>query len=154
MNKYFPPEDNLKIYYKKGKKYNSAQYVNIDAGHQEYLRWCYSMLYGHVKEYRKDNTFQRELYNQFFFAKQDDLPYPTRAKRGSFNTYATFLEGLEDNFEQGTKDFTVKQLPHVVEVCNIAYNYFNSKHTDFLPNATIYVVDMVAFSSRDTIAEL
>jgi len=155
MNKHFPPTEPLKIYYRKGKKHNTAQYITLDASHQEYLRWCYSMFYGHVKAFKDENPFQSEFYKQFFFCDQKDLPRPTRGKKGAYNTYASFLEGLEDNFElTGTRDFTEKQLPHVVEICNMAYNYFTGKHEDFLPNDTIYIVNMVAFSKSDTIYAL
>lgn len=152
MNKYFPPQEPLNVYYRKGKKHNTAQYITLDAGHQDYLRWCYSMFYGHVKASKADSPFNMEFYKQFFFCEQKGLPRPTRAKKGSYNTYASFLEGLEDNFElTGTRDFTEKQLPHVVDICNMAYNYFTGKHEDFEPNATIHVVDLVPLTSADAI---
>ena len=155
MNKYFKQEQPLKIYYRKGKKHNTAQYITLDSGHQEYLRWCYSMFYGHVKAFQDDSPFQAEFYKQFFYCDQKDLPRPTRGKKGAYNTYASFLEGLEDNFElTGTRDFTEKQLPHVVQICNMAYNYFTGKFEDFLPNSTIYIVNMVAFGNKDTISAL
>jgi hypothetical protein len=155
MNKHFPPTEPLKIYYRKGKKHNTAQYITLDASHQEYLRWCYSMFYGHVKEFKNASDTQTEFYKQFFFCDQPDLPRPTRGKKGAYNTYATFLEGLEDNFvKTGTRDFTVKQLPHVVQICNMAYNYFTDMYPDFEPNTSIYRVNMVAFSKTDEVPAL
>ena len=154
MNKFFSPDENKKVYYRKGKKHNTAQYITLDAGHQAYLRWCYSMFYGHVKAFKDDTPFQMEFYKQFFYCDQKDLPRPTRTKKG-YNTYASFLEGLEDNFElTGTRDFTAKQLPHVVDICNMAYNYFTGKHEDFLPGTSIYIVSMEPLNSTDTISAL
>jgi hypothetical protein len=151
MNKFFPPQEPLKIYYRKGKQHNTAQYITLDSGNQQYLRWCYSMFYGHVKAFKDQSPFQTAFYQEFFFKEQKSLPRPTRTKKG-YNTYASFLEGLEDNFElTGTKHFTAKQLPHVYEVCNMAYNYFTGRHEDFEPNASIYQVKMIPLTEFDNI---
>lgn len=151
MNKYIDT-DPLKIYYRKGKKHNTAQYMVLDNSHQTYLRWAYSMLYGHIKHFKDENTFQKQLYLQFFFCEQKDLPRPTRLKRG-YNTYASFLEGLEDNFATGTRNFTAKQLPHLETIANMAYNYFTGPHADWEPNIEIHQVDLVPISKTDKITK-
>jgi hypothetical protein len=113
------------------------------------------MFYGHVKAFKDDSDQQNLFYKQFFFCDQPDLPRPTRGKKGGYNTYASFLKGLEDNFElTGTRDFTVKQLPHVVQICNMAYNYFTDMYPDFEPNTSIYRVNMVACSQEDKVLQL
>ena len=133
MNKFIEAEDYI-MYYKKGKLYKKVQYVKFTRRDQEYLRFMYSMLYGHIVEYKNANSDQAALYDWFFTEPQTHLPRPTRISGKLYNTWATFLEGLEDNFESGTTNFTTKHLKGVEEAVNYAVEYFTNVHADFEPN--------------------
>jgi len=94
----------------------------------------YSMLYGHIKEYKNTSPSQAGLYKWFFEEPQTQLPRPTRISGKIYNTWATFLEGLEDNFESGTSNYTTKHLKGVEEAVNYAVEYFTNVHADFQAN--------------------
>ena len=73
MNKFIEAEDYI-MYYKKGKLYKKVQYVKFTRADQEYLRYMYSMLYGHIVEYKNANSDQAALYDWFFTEPQTHLP--------------------------------------------------------------------------------
>lgn len=133
MNKYFNA-GSTNIYYKT-RKYGTVTYAKMDPDDQAYLRYMYSMLYGHVKEYKTSTQTQRLLYNHFFNNVQKSLPKPSKNSGiGKYNTWATFLEGLEHNFNcTDTKDFSTKQIEHVEDIVNQAVDYFTIAHPDFEP---------------------
>lgn len=142
MNKFIEAEDYV-MFYQNGKLYNKVQYVKFTRRDQEYLRYMYSMLYGHIKEYKNLNPEQRGLYNWFFTEDQKHLPRPTRIKGKVYNTWATFLEGLEDNFATGTDNFTTKHLEGVQEAVNFAVEYFTNVHSSFEPMEQAPTVNIV-----------
>jgi hypothetical protein len=94
------------------------------------------MFYGHIIAHSDINADQKGLYQWFFNTPQDHLPKPSkRAKlKTQYNTWATFLQGVEHNFIDGTDDFSLKQLEQVVEAVNMSVNYFNDLWPDFEPN--------------------
>ena len=133
MNQFFDiEEDNtIDIYYTLGVKLKTSRYINISRSHRDYLRYVYSLLWGHVKTYRDDSEFGRHMYYKMFVEYPEDLPKPTKGKQRK-NTWGTFLQGIEHNFlYAGTQDFTVKQLEHVIHIVNIAVEYFRVGYPDF-----------------------
>lgn len=142
MNKFIESEE-YNMYYQNGKLYKKVQYVKFSKQDQEYLRYMYSMLYGHIKQYRNASADQTALYNWFFTENQTHLPRPTRISGKIYNTWATFLEGLEDNFASGTTNFTTKHLKGVEEIVNYAVDYFTIAHPDFEPNNEAPKINMI-----------
>jgi len=142
MNKFIEAED-YKMFYQHGKLYKKVQYVKFSRADQEYLRYMYSMLYGHIVEYRYTSTDQSALFDWFFTENQTHLPRPTKLSGRIYNTWGTFLEGLEDNFESGTTNFTTKHLKGVEEIVNYAVDYFTIAHSDFEPNEEAPRIKMI-----------
>jgi len=71
----------------------------------------------------------------FFDTPQDHLPRPSKKAKlkTQYNTWASFLQGVDSNFDEGTDDFSLKQLEYVVEAVNMAVKYFSNKWIDFEP---------------------
>ena len=141
MNLYFDAEPQT-IFYMNGHKHNDVQYITMPDRDLAYMRYMYSMLWGHILEYRDASPFANEMYLQFFVKPDKDLPRPSRLK-SKYNTWATFLQGIEHNFlYEGTKNLTAKQLPHVVKAVNLAVEYFTQAYPDFDANMNAYAVRM------------
>ena len=139
MNLYFDAEPQ-NIYYVNGYLHNRTQYVDIKQDDLLYIRYMYSMLWGHILEYKDTSPFAQEMYIQFFVKPDPDLPRPSRLK-SKYNTWATFLQGIEHNFVyEGTKNLTDKQLPHVIKAVNLAFEYFTEAYPEFDPNMNAYPV--------------
>ena len=140
MNQHFDTPEEQYIYYVNGHRHDKTQYVDIKPEDLAYIRYMYSMLWGHILEYRDTSTFAEEMYIQFFVKPDPDLPRPARLK-AKYNTWATFLQGIEHNFVyNNTKNLTEKQLPHVIKAVNLAVEYFTVAYRDFDPNMQAYPV--------------
>lgn len=146
MNKFFDNTDIVReIPYSMGKKLKTTQYVNMSKADRDYLRYMYSMLWGHVYDNRVTGTaIASAMYDQMFVVEQTELPRPTKVKNRRLNTWGTFLQGVEHNFlYENTQDFTVKQLPHIVKIVNIAVEYFSVAYPDFEANTEVHKVKAV-----------
>jgi hypothetical protein len=127
------PDDRV-IRYRLGKNTGTAQYVNIrSVGDEKYLREIYKMFLEHIRINRNNNADQINFYNQVYVAGDPALPKPDFRRTGlKANTWESFLNGLEDNFDAGTMHYTTKQWPHVIDCVNIAIGYFNNLHPHVL----------------------
>ena len=136
MNKFFPAEERVIAYSQK--RLPTITYAKMHRDDRDYLRYMYSMFYGHLIAHCNTNADQKGLYQWFFNTPQDHLPKPSkRAKlKTQYNTWATFLQGVEHNFIDGTDDFSLKQLEQVVEAVNMSVKYFNDRWPDFEPNTS------------------
>lgn len=134
MNKHFPAEDRVIAY--KQKRLPTITYAKMNSDDRDYLRYMYSMFYGHIMANCNIDAEQRGLYTWFFDTPQDHLPKPSKIAKvkTKYNTWASFLQGVEHNFLNGTEDFSLKQLECVVEAVNMSVNYFNDKWADFEPH--------------------
>lgn len=133
MNKFFPVEETVIAY--KQKRLPTVTYAKMNSLDKDYLRYMYSMFYGHILDQRDFDAEQRGLYTWFFDTPQDHLPKPSKKAKvkTQYNTWASFLHGVEHNFLEGTDDFSLKQLEHVVEAVNMSVNYFSERWVDFEP---------------------
>jgi hypothetical protein len=143
MNKFFPAEETVIAY--KQKKLPTITYAKMNDLDKDYLRYMYSMFYGHILDQKDTDAEQRGLYTWFFNTPQDHLPRPSkRAKvKTQYNTWASFLQGVEHNFLDGTDDFSLKQLEYVVEAVNMSVKYFNDRWPDFEPNTSANYVKLL-----------
>jgi hypothetical protein len=143
MNKFFPAEETVIAY--KQKKLPTITYAKMNDLDKDYLRYMYSMFYGHILDQKDTDAEQRGLYTWFFDTPQDHLPRPSkRAKvKTQYNTWASFLQGVEHNFLDGTDDFSLKQLEYVVEAVNMSVKYFNDRWPDFEPNTSANYVKLL-----------
>ena len=123
-----PTERDLRYSY--GARTATAQYINIHRRRDEMdLRQICKDFLSHVQINRDNNSFQRAMYERVFMHKDSNLPKPTKQIEGrNINTINSFIEGIERNFENGTVNYTVKQWEHVIEIANIAVEYFNVAH--------------------------
>jgi len=108
----------------------TAQYINIHRRRDELdLREICKEFLNHVQINKDNNSFQRAMYERVFVYKDKSLPKPTKGIEGkTVNTINSFIDGIERNFANGTTNYTVKQWEHVIEIANIAVEYFNIEH--------------------------
>lgn len=143
MNKHFPAGETIIGY--KQKKLPTITYAKMNADDRDYLRYMYSMFWGHILEHCNTDKDQRELYDWFFNKPQTHLPKPSKIAKvkTKFNTWGSFLQGVEHNFLNGTEDFSLKQLEHVVEAVNMSVQYFSTKWVDFEPQTQANYVKLL-----------
>lgn len=118
------------VRYSYGARTPSVQYINIHRRRDEIdIRTTCKEFLVHVQINRDNNQFQRNMYNRVFVEKDTSLPRPTKEiEHRDVNTIASFIDGIERNFEEGTRNYTTKQWEHVIEIANIAIEYFNVAH--------------------------
>ena len=144
MNKYIEP-DPIEIVYTLGHKHKNVQYVKIQPNDLDYMRYMYSMLWGHIEAYKNYDNDQRHLHLWFFGVEQPHLPKPTKLKHRQYNTWGTFLQGIEHNFlYNNTRDLTTKSLEGLEEAVNMSVQYFTSKWQDFEPNQEAPQIKLVS----------
>ena len=127
------------VIYRLGVNTGTTQYVKISRSDELFLRELCKVFLEHIKINRDNNSIQKQMYTETFVQSQQDLPKPDFKRTGiRFNTYASFINGMEENFGDNTRNYTLKQWPHVIDIANIAVNYFNVMHPGFfaktLPN--------------------
>lgn len=129
------------IVYRAGISTGTTQYVKISRGDELFLREICKVFLEHVKINRENNAIQKQMYTETFIQSQPDLPKPDFKRTGiRHNTYASFINGMENNFNDNTRNYTLKQWPHVIDIANIAVNYFNVMHPQFFGKALPEVV--------------
>lgn len=123
-----PTERELRYSY--GASTPTAQYINIHRRRDEMdLRETCKDFLNHVEIHRDNNDFQRAMYKRVFVQHDKNLPKPTKEiERKTINTIESFINGIERNFANGTTNYTVKQWEHVIDIANIAVEYFNVAH--------------------------
>lgn len=144
MNKYFEPET-VRIFYKTRQMTPTVTYAKMSNSDRDYLRGMCITLLEHIEQHKDSTQNQRMLYNWFFSNVQKKLPKPSKTSGiGKFNTWATFIQGMEHNFENtGTEDYSMKQLEHVEEVVNMAVDYFTVAHPDYEPTLQAPYVELI-----------
>jgi hypothetical protein len=124
------------IVYRYGINTGTTQYVKISRSDELFLREICKTFLEHVKINKDNNAIQKQLYSETFIQSQKDLPKPDFKRTGiKYNTYASFINGMEENFGDSTRNYTLKQWPHVIDIANIAVNYFNVIHPQFFGRA-------------------
>lgn len=118
------------VRYSYGARTPTAQYINIHRRRDELdIRNICKDFLTHVQINRDNNSFQQSMYERVFDYKDKNLPKPTKEIEGRhINTIASFIEGIERNFEGDTRNYTTKQWEHVIDIANIAVEYFNVAH--------------------------
>jgi hypothetical protein len=122
--------------------HHNTQYVSINLREMLYIRRMYGLFWGHVMTERDSGFEGRGYYTEVFEVPRRHLPKPSKLKQ-RYNTWGTFLQGLEWNFQDGTRHFTEKQLPHIAEAVNMAVVYFTDIYPDFLPEEQAYQIEFV-----------
>lgn len=129
------------IIFREGVNTGTTQYVRISRGDELFLREICKVFLEHIKINKDNNDIQKQMYAETFVQSQKDLPKPDFKRTGiRHNTYASFINGMEDNFCDSTRNYTIKQWPHVIDIANIAVNYFNVIHPNFFGKALPQVV--------------
>jgi hypothetical protein len=120
------------IIYRLGVNTGTTQYVKISRSDELFLRELCKVFLEHIKINKDNNAVQKQMYMETFIQSQNDLPKPDFKRTGiRHNTYASFINGMEENFGDSTRNYTLKQWPHVIDIANIAVNYFNVIHPKF-----------------------
>ncbi len=110
----------------------TTQYIKIKFRRDELLlREVCRAFIDHVRINKDNNADQSYIYNEVY-RKDNKLPKPDFKRTGlKYNTYASFINGIEDNFAENTRNYTLKQWPHVIDIANIAVEYFNNLHPKY-----------------------
>ena len=125
-----PTERVVEYYY--GHSTRTTQYITIKWRRDELLirELCRAFI-DHVRINKDNNADQSYIYKEVY-EKDNNLPTPDFKRTGlKFNTYATFINGIEDNFAENTRHYSLKQWPHVIDIANIAVEYFNNIHPKY-----------------------
>jgi hypothetical protein len=130
------------IHYRLGVNTGTTQYINIRSRSDElHLRKMCKSFIEHVRMNKDNNHYQKELYREVVSMPNKNLPRPRKEIAGiSVNTYASFIDGIEKNFESGTVNYTEKQWDHVIDIANIAVNYFNDVHPTYFNKTLLPIV--------------
>lgn len=138
-----PPEPTEHIVkYSYGVNTGTTQYINIRSRSDElHIRKLCKSFIDHIRMNKDNNSYQQQLYKEVIQDPNKNLPSPRKDIEGiSVNTYASFIDGIEKNFENGTINYTLKHWPHVIEIANIAINYFNDIHPTYFNKKLLPIV--------------
>ena len=121
------------IEYSLGHNTGTTQYITIKWRRDELLlREISRAFLDHARINKDNNADQRYIYDEVYNKPNKDLPKPDFKRTGiKYNTYASFVNGIEDNFADTTRHYTIKQWPHVIDIANIAVEYFNNVHPSY-----------------------
>ena len=122
--------------------HHNTQYVSINIRDMLYIRRMYSLFWGHVMTEAECGFEGRGFYTEVFEVPRKHLPKPSKLNQ-RYNTWGSFLQGLEWNFEDGTRHFTEKQLAGIEEAVNMAVVYFSDMYPDFLPEESAHQIKFV-----------
>jgi hypothetical protein len=130
------------IIYRLGVNTGTTQYINIRSRRDElHIRKLCKSFIEHVRMNKDNNHYQKQLYREVVSTPNTNLPRPRKDIAGiSVNTYASFIDGIEKNFESGTVNYTEKQWDHVIDIANIAINYFNDVHPTYFNKTLLPIV--------------
>lgn len=121
---------------------HNTQYVSINPKQFRYIRDIYRLFLDHVKQNQYQDAQGRGMYELIYNTPQTHLPKPSRLKQ-RYNTWASFLLGLEKNFATGTRHFTERQLPGIQEAVNMAVVYFTDLYPDVESEHSAYQIEFV-----------
>ena len=137
-----PTPTTHEIIYRLGVNTGTTQYINIRSRSDElHIRKLCKSFIEHVRMNKDNNHYQKQLYREVVSTPNTNLPRPRKDIAGiSVNTYASFIDGIEKNFESGTVNYTEKQWDHVIDIANIAINYFNDVHPTYFNKTLLPIV--------------
>jgi hypothetical protein len=115
MNEFFEMQEDTtttapthrEIYYSMGVNTGSTQYINIWRRNDElFIREVCKAFIESVRINKDNNAVHKQFYKEVFQDAQSSLPKPDRKRTGlTHNTYASFVNGIEENFEKGTRNY-------------------------------------------------
>lgn len=131
------------VLYQFGHMHNT-QYITLDPGEQAHIREMLELFLGHIYYRAGASDFDDTAYDMVFNQPVKDLPKPDFKRTGKrYNTWDSFLTGVEQNFKNGTRDFSAKQLPHIAEAYNMAVIYFTQHYPEFEPSMQVRPIKFV-----------